>query len=109
VNTLWNSTHWKIYDKLGVAYSDISLTSYVDVFPTIDNIGLEIQQTSHAHNQSNITPNVAFGYEYKANKTIFLRTEINYYFPANMIDDTTHESQGTLYPIALSFGVKMLF
>lgn len=110
VGQLWTRGNFSVYSRLGAAYNQISFTSYVDVFPNIiDHVGPEIQRTSYSKAQTRVTPNIAIGYEYRANKNLFLRSEINYFIPVEMIDEDDGSKQGTFKPCSLSFGVRMLF
>jgi len=103
-----HTTNFNVFLKSGVAYNDVHLKSYVDVFPNISDVGFEIQRTVISKSKNQFSPNFGFGYEYKANKHIFIRSEIDYFYRQNMISKSDGSSQGTLFPIAILFGTRIL-
>lgn len=106
---LYKSKHLQIFAKFGLAYTNASLDSYVDVFPKVFDYQFEIKQTVHSKSQNALSPQVALGYEYRASKNIYIRSEIDYMFPTRMLAESTQQNEGVLYPISLLFGTRVTF
>jgi hypothetical protein len=109
VSWLLQTEHWRIFAKVGAAYDNISLKSYVTVFPNFDDLGFQIQQTVNSKSSTQYSPHLALGYEYQANEHLFIRTEVDYFSSQSMVSTTDGSSQGTLFPLAILFGTRITF
>lgn len=108
---LWLFHHdaLRFFLKAGLAYNDIQLKSYVNVFPSVDNVGLDIRETVISKNRFAVAPHFAAGYEYQANEHVAIRTEFDYFYKQDMLSIQDQSLQGTLYPMAILFGTRISF
>ena len=109
VSWIIQTEHWRVFAKVGAAYNNVSLKSYVTVFPNFDDLGIQIQQTVTSKSSTQYSPHLALGYEYQANEHVFIRTEFDYFSSQTMLSTADGSNQGTLYPFAILFGTRILF
>jgi hypothetical protein len=111
--------------KVGIALNDVTLKSYVTVFPNSGGglpIGFQINERIIAKPKNIFSPHLALGYNYNITENFALRSQLDYFFPTPMYSvQETRESpfgiterpsgtkQGTLYPIMITLGIDYRF
>lgn len=116
------SDSFTLFAKLGIAYDNVNLQSYVTVLPNVDGIGIQFHEDITAKPKTNWSPHIALGYSYRMNTHFLLRSQVDYFFPTplystkdqlfieNQVKNRpTGIKQGTLEPILLNFGIDYRF